>query len=188
VVYTLAQLRQFAEGAGFSGSSADTAAAIAMAESGGDPYAINYADPGGSYGLTQINGAAHGATAANTLGNPSEAFAQMFSISNGGTNFSPWSTFNSGAYLPFLSQLGGGSGDQTFGIGAAPGGDPLGGSSGSFSGQTATGQATSSQSPLSAIFSAVQTMFQTGGIMLLGAVLIAIGAWYLARPASKAAA
>lgn len=200
--YTFDQLVGFAQGAGFQGSSANTIAAIALAESGGDPNAINYSDPGGSYGLTQINGAAHGPTAVNTLGNPQEAFAQAFAISNGGSSFTPWSTYNSGAYLPFLPGGSSGSGNVVStnasgmvtgintgflgrlggGLGGILGGSSSGSGSQGLTGSTATGQPVTSQSPLSAIFASVSNLFQQGGLLILGAILVAIGAWYTAKP------
>lgn len=175
--YSLQELVGFAQQAGFQGDQANTIAAISYAESSGDPNAINYGDPGGSYGLTQINAAAHGPSAINTLGNPLEAFRQAFHISGGGTNFTPWSTYNNGAYAPYLTALGG----------AAPGasgsgGSAAGGSAGGLTGTTATGQATTAQSPLSAIFGAIGNLFQQFGFIVLGGLLVGVGAWYLAKP------
>lgn len=173
--YSFSELLGFARQAGFQGDQASTIAAIALAESGGNPNAINWNDPGGSYGLTQINGAAHGPGAAATLGNPLEAFSQAFHISGGGSNFTPWSTFNSGAYLPFLPGGAGGSPSNPL--------PPSGGSpSGGLTGATATGQTTTAQSPLSAIFGAIGNLFQSAGLLLLGAILVAIGAWYIVKP------
>lgn len=182
---TLPQLVQFAQGAGFSGSSANTAAAIAMAESGGNPFAVNYSDPGGSYGLTQINAGSWGSTAANTLGNPAEAFSQMFNISLGGTNFTPWSTFNSGTYLPFLNQL---TGSQAP-LDAGGVGSLVGSSLGSQPVTDALGnQSSSSSSPMSRIFDAVNNFFQRAGFIFLGIILIAIGTYFVARPQVEGAA
>lgn len=177
----LQQLLGFAQGAGFSGNSANTAAAIAMAESGGNPNAINFADPGGSYGLTQINAAYNGPGALNTLGDPAEAFSQMFNLSNGGSNFSPWSTFNNGSYLPFLNQLTG-SGNATdvggvvgnlFGS-QAPVADALGNTS------------SSNASPMSQIFTAIENFFQRASFILFGIILVGIGLYFLARPKVEA--
>lgn len=95
------QLYQYALGAGFSGDPANTIAAISLAESGGNTNAYNPNDPaGGSYGITQINGVHPGA--ASALGDPAAAMALAYQVSNGGTNFAPWSTYTSGAYQPFL--------------------------------------------------------------------------------------
>lgn len=100
-LYDYNDMLGFAQDAGFTGNSANIAAAIGMAESGGDPYAVNSSDPnGGSYGLTQINGIWPGAQ--NTLGDPGAAFSQMFNISQGGTNFNPWGSFTNNSYQAFL--------------------------------------------------------------------------------------
>jgi len=88
-----AQIYQFAINAGFTGQSAQIITAIALAESGGNPSNINYGDPLGSYGLTQINGAAWGLSTAQSALDPQTALNLAYSISNGGTNFTPWSTF-----------------------------------------------------------------------------------------------
>lgn len=108
-LYNYNDLLGYAQNAGFSGDSANIAAAIAMAESGGDPYADNPNDPnGGSYGLTQINGIWPGAQ--NTLGNPQAAFDQMFTISQGGTNFNPWGAYTNNSYQQFLPSGSSGTG------------------------------------------------------------------------------
>jgi len=179
MAFSLSQLLSYAQGAGFTGQSANTAAAIAMAESGGNPNAINYSDPGGSYGLTQINGAAWGPGATSTLGNPSEAFNQMFNISQGGTNFTPWSSFNNGSYLGPLSELAGGGGGTTLGSGSGIFG-MLGGSSalqGLLGGSSGSGSGSSQTSWLASI-----------GYFLLGLVLLGIGAFLLAKEHTPALA
>lgn len=69
-----------------------TAAEIAMAESGGNPDAISPTD---DYGLWQIN-ASHGSLATlNPVGNARAAIT----ISDDGTNWFPWTTYRSGAYI-----------------------------------------------------------------------------------------
>lgn len=189
--YTLAELVGFAEAVGFQGDQAKTMAAISMAESSGNPNAVNYADPGGSYGLTQVNAAAHGPSAMQTLGNPQEAFKQAFRISGGGSNFTPWSVYNNGMYLPHAAALGLSSGSTAGSLGggaiqtvsnALGLGGGSGGQQGSLTGQSATGSPIISQSPLSAIFAALGNFFQTAGVLILGVVLVAIGAWYIAKP------
>ena len=104
--YTYPQLVQLAQNAGFQGQNANTAAAIAMAESSGNPNSIAYNDGGkgyNSYGLMQINGVNDAAVggASNAL-DPQTSFNQAYILSNGGSNFSPWSTYNSGAYSQYL--------------------------------------------------------------------------------------
>jgi Lysozyme like domain len=101
VALNFGQLFALATKAGFTGQSASTISAIALAESGGNPDAVNYNDPhGGSFGLTQINGVHPGAIGAL---DPQTAFNLAYQVSNGGTDFSPWSTYNSGAYQKYLA-------------------------------------------------------------------------------------
>lgn len=99
--YNYAELEGLWIVAGGSSSEAPTAAAIALAESGGDPTI-----PNGPYvmGLWQIN------TAPNA--NPEYTVAQMenplanavaaVKISGNGTNWNPWQTYTNGAYRQFL--------------------------------------------------------------------------------------
>jgi len=80
------------EAAGGSHGEAFMAAEIAMAESGGNQYALSPTD---DYGYWQIN-ASHGPAMAtfNALGNAKAAIA----ISNDGTDWLPWTTYVTGAY------------------------------------------------------------------------------------------
>ena len=85
-------LEALRESAGGSHAEAFMAAEIAMAESGGNQYALS---PTNDYGYWQINGS-HGPAQAtfNAYGNARAAIA----ISDDGTNWSPWTTYTSGAY------------------------------------------------------------------------------------------
>jgi len=80
------------EEAGGSHGEAFMAAEIAMAESGGNQYALSPTD---DYGYWQIN-ASHGPAMAtfNALGNAKAAIA----ISDDGSNWGAWTTYTSGAY------------------------------------------------------------------------------------------
>ncbi len=81
------------DAAGGNPADAFTAAEIAMAESSGNQYALS---PTGDYGYWQINAAAHGSMATyNPMGNAEAAV----SISSDGTNWTPWTTYNTGAYI-----------------------------------------------------------------------------------------
>jgi hypothetical protein len=87
-----------------------TIAAIAEAESGGNP-AASCVDcvPGireDSLGLTQINVDAHPDAASLDLFDPVTNLEEALKVSGGGTNFTPWSTFTSGAYKSFLPDAG----------------------------------------------------------------------------------
>lgn len=89
--YSCGGLEALWEEAGGSSGEAVMAAEIAMAESGGNPNAISPTD---DFGLWQINGS-HGAEATlNPLGNASAAV----DISGDGSNWSPWTTYVTGAY------------------------------------------------------------------------------------------
>lgn len=103
-VYSYAQLEQLWINAGGSKSLAPMAAAIAEAESGGNSAAMNYTDNGGtqtSVGLWQVSTGTHQFPAAWTTpsGNAAEAVAKYTAA--GG--WSPWGTYDSGAYKQFLS-------------------------------------------------------------------------------------
>jgi LysM repeat protein len=84
-------LERLWEDAGGNPADAVTAASIAMAESGGRQYALSPTD---DYGYWQIN-ASNGALATfNPYGNARAAIT----LSDNGTNWSPWTTYTSGAY------------------------------------------------------------------------------------------
>ncbi len=80
------------EAAGGSDAEAFMAAEIAMAESGGNQYALSPTD---DYGYWQINGS-HGPAQAtfSPIGNADAAVA----ISGDGTDWYPWTTYVTGAY------------------------------------------------------------------------------------------
>ena len=85
-------LEELWENAGGSPAEAFTAAEIAMAESGGDQYALSPTD---DYGYWQIN-ASHGPAQAtfNPLGNAEAAVA----ISDDGSDWYAWTTYVTGAF------------------------------------------------------------------------------------------
>lgn len=110
-----AQLATAARQAGFTGDQVAVAVAVALAESGGNPAAHNTNAGTGdnSYGLWQINMlGALGPAWLKTLGLASNdalfdpvANAQAaYAISSGGTSWSPWSTYKSGAYRQYLAR------------------------------------------------------------------------------------
>ena len=111
-IITPQQALSYANAAGFTGVSKYVIAAIAEAESGLNTQAVNLNDPyGGSYGILQINGAHFIPTSSKSQSNvttkscaldPQCAFNYAFKLSNGGTDFSAWSTFTSGAYKKYV--------------------------------------------------------------------------------------
>jgi LysM repeat protein len=85
-------LEQLWEDAGGSSSTAFMAAEIAMAESGGNQYAVSPTD---DIGYWQINAPTWGAEASTDPITNAEA---AISISGDGANWSPWTTYTTGAY------------------------------------------------------------------------------------------
>jgi hypothetical protein len=79
------------------------AAAIAMAESGGVPNALASTAREYSVGLWQINTLTHPSYSRDALTDPAKNAAAAFEISQGGTNWRPWSTYTSGKYKMFLT-------------------------------------------------------------------------------------
>jgi hypothetical protein len=117
VALSQSDIQTLASGAGLSAARAKVAAAIAMAESGGNPAARNDKGRDDSYGLWQINmkGALGperrrklGLTSDSQLLDPVTNARAMAVISSRGGNFSPWSTYTNGAYRKYLDGAAGG--------------------------------------------------------------------------------
>jgi Lysozyme like domain len=95
----------YAAAAGLKGNAITIASSIAMAESGGDTNIINPGTalvPEYSVGLWQINLRAHPQYTVASMQNPTQNAAAMFSISGGGKNWNPWSTYTNGSYMQFM--------------------------------------------------------------------------------------
>lgn len=95
---TIEDLRALASSVGFP--DPDTAAAVAMAESGGDPKAsaiVTKPAPGNlperSFGLWQINTLAHPEFDESRLHDPVYNANAALLVSRQGTNWKPWSVF-----------------------------------------------------------------------------------------------
>jgi cell wall-associated NlpC family hydrolase len=99
------QLVNYAQQAGFKGSELPTALAIIKAESGGNPNAINTANRNGTTdtGLFQINSVHSNWTKGMNLYDPLQNAKAAYKIyTDAGKSWSPWSTYNSGAYVKYL--------------------------------------------------------------------------------------
>lgn len=96
---TLTELQQLAQSVGFPNPA--LAAAVAMAESGGDPNAYGDAQYGGSIGLWQVNLPSHPNYSEQDLYDPTFNAKAALSISSNGTNWKPWTTYRTGAYLKY---------------------------------------------------------------------------------------
>ena len=94
-------------------ATVETGVAIAEAESGGDPLATNHNTNGTTdYGLWQINSVHAALLATHDWRNPLDNTRMAYAIwKAAGGSFTPWATYNSGAYKQHLGQ--GTSGDFT---------------------------------------------------------------------------
>jgi hypothetical protein len=106
-----AELVQLAQDVGLTPGRAKVAAAIAMAESGGDPTKHNTKPPDNSYGLWQINMLGdlgpdrrrkYGLPNNEILFDPRRNAMVMAGESDKGGNFSKWTTYTRGTYLKFM--------------------------------------------------------------------------------------
>ncbi|MFD9893621.1 transglycosylase SLT domain-containing protein [Amycolatopsis sp. NPDC059027] len=109
---TATQIAEHAYKAGFRGHALETAVAVAMAESGGNPHAHNGTPPDNSYGLWQINMLGSMGPARrhqfhlhsnSELFDPDENAKAAYAIAGHGKNFGPWSTYTNGAYKKHLA-------------------------------------------------------------------------------------
>jgi Lysozyme like domain len=103
---TYAQLEGLWIKAGGPQPLAPVAAAIAEAESGGNPGAVNPNDNGGrqsSFGLWQISTGTHTPPSPNWADPATNAQLAVAKFRGAGNTFSPWGTYDSGAYRAYLS-------------------------------------------------------------------------------------
>ncbi len=103
--FTFAQLEALWINNGGPKALAPVAAAIALAESAGCSTALNPTDNNGtqsSFGLWQISNGTHNPPAANIYDPNVNAKLAVAKWHNAG-GFSPWGTYNSGAYKQYLS-------------------------------------------------------------------------------------
>ena len=110
-----AQIASYALAAGFRGAALATMVAICLAESGGDTQAVSGT---ADYGIVQIHLASHPDVTMACALDPSCALGKAYQISGGGADFSPWSTYTSGAYRLYLTQAqqAAGQAGQTAGV------------------------------------------------------------------------
>ena len=102
-----AALIRLARGAGVGENQLQISVAIALAESSGKMNALNYNESSKSWdiGPWQINDVYHPDYDRNLLASsPGYNASAMYAISSSGTNWSPWSTYKSGAYNKFMTR------------------------------------------------------------------------------------
>jgi hypothetical protein len=99
------QISTLAQNAGFTGDDINTAAAIALAESGGNAHAYNPETEAGtpqgqgSFGLWQIYLKAHPEFFGWALYDPQVNANAAFKVyADAGNSFTPWSTYKNGMY------------------------------------------------------------------------------------------
>lgn len=134
-VLTLGQLISLAQQAGFQGTAAQTAAAIAMAESGGNTQAYNPQGADNSYGLMQINmkGALgpqrlkqFSISSNEALYDPAANMRAAYSVyKSAGNSFSPWTTYTKGTYKQYLGAAAKAQPEAVGPGGAASAGNPV---------------------------------------------------------------
>jgi lysozyme-like protein len=130
--YSFSQLKQLWTSAGGDAAWGTVMAAIALAESSGNPDAINPTDNGGrqsSYGLWQISNGTHTPPAAN-WNDPTEN-ARLANAKLKSQGLKAWGTYVSGAYEKFMP-----AGTSAPQVVANPGGGPVPGSSDPLAGVT----------------------------------------------------
>ena len=98
-VMTFAEVRALAKSVGFP--DPDLATAIAMAESGLNPFAKPKTSEQ-SFGLWQINIPAHPQYGELALFDPLYNAKAAFEVSRHGTDFTPWTMFKNGVYKKYL--------------------------------------------------------------------------------------
>lgn len=112
---TMGQVYAYARQAGFAPDTAVIATAIAMAESGDNPSAVGDVNLETSYwgpsvGLEQIRtvkgqtGSGSDRDIQRVANDPLNNMIAAYHISQGGRDFTPWTTYTSGKYRQFLGQ------------------------------------------------------------------------------------
>lgn len=105
-VLTYAQMEGYALKAGWTPAEAPVVAAIGEAESGGNTDAVNPTDNHGrqsSYGWLQISNGTHTPPSPNWADPATNAALGRQKFVDAGHSFSPWGTYDSGAYRAYLS-------------------------------------------------------------------------------------
>jgi hypothetical protein len=106
VQLTYAQMEGYAVKAGWPAALAPVVAAIGEAESGGNTDAVNPDDNNGtqsSYGWLQISNGTHTPPAANWADPAENAALGYAKWKAAGQSFSPWGTYDSGAYKAYVN-------------------------------------------------------------------------------------
>ena len=167
-VLTYAQIEGYWVEGGGSAVTAPIAAAVALAESSGNPDAVgpSFGGDSGSIGLWQIQSGAHPQWSVASLHDPLTNAQAAVSISGGGSNWKPWSTFTNGSYGKFLQ------------AGVTPAATA---SLSSSSPTTNPAAPAAGSNPISTAITAAGADLSSGaigvGLVALGALAILVGLW-----------
>lgn len=129
---TIPQIAQIAVNAGIpNGMPVMLAVCIALAESSGRTDAVNRNTNGtGDYGVWQINDVHNEKMPGRDRFDPDVNAQLMAMISSNGTNWQPWTTYNTGAYQQFMGQVTSELGGTALVPGPSLGGVGVGGGNG----------------------------------------------------------
>ena len=175
--------------AGFPESQVAMAVAIAYAESGGDPAAVNNRNRNGSsdYGLFQINSVHKAKLAKHNWRDPQENAKMAYLIwEEAGSKWRPWATYNSGSYKKHYkpNQITTSPGSADAGTAPPTDATALGGTGGAE-----TGIGLGPITPLNLFgFASTKAFWMRFGIGVIGTGLIIIGVIIIFRkPIAKGA-
>lgn len=155
--YSYGELKKLWVQYGGSQATSGMAAAIALAESGGNPNATHTNSDGSiDRGLWQVN-SVHGAQSSTDVATNTKA---AVAISAHGTNWNPWTTFKNGDYKNFLGK------DDSYTIGTTS-------ASGAVV-DAATSGVDAATDAVKAVGSTLQLVFSIRGLELLAAVILGV--------------
>ena len=170
MAYSYAQLKALWINNGGNPAAADIAAAVALAESGGSPDAKNVNTNGSiDRGLWQIN-SVHGS---QSTFDPIANVKAAINISGNGKSWSPWVTFQTGAYKKFLSPTTSASSAGT--PTASTAGLTIPGLGGGISVSGVTSGIINTVLGMLGIKGGLQDMFERLGLIILGFALVIMG-------------
>lgn len=99
------QIAQYARNAGLRGNGLVISIAVALAESSGWTKAVLVdTDCSRDRGVWQINSYWHSEVSDAQAFSPSGCATAAYNISSGGSNWTPWTTYQNGAYAQFMAR------------------------------------------------------------------------------------
>ena len=167
-----AQIATAMRKAGWPESAIPIGVAIAYAESGGDPKAVNHANRNGSsdYGLFQINTVHKALLKSGNWADPVDNAKMALKVyKDAGNRWTPWSTYNHGSYKKFYK--------ASANYGSADLSDPTNTEDGAVNSLTGSGATTM----FTLGYLGDQAFWRRFAIGLLAVLLIIVGIWIIFR-------